>query len=162
MLGVCLQVGFQEDLVSNSEIQSAGSNSNLSFPASCGVSDEVAPDTVQRSCKSFPRAVPAPALVSATAPSLLCRLVTQHLSLGGHRHQGIEVKLGICQAALWCDRRISACSPSPSCLPSAVLTAWLRPRGGTLRAEALLLLCESVLSTHRSDPAAHCCPRECN
>lgn len=121
MLRVCLQVGFQEDLVSNSEIQSAGSNSNLSFPASCGISDEVAPDTVQRSCKSFRRAVPAPALGLATVPSLLCRLVTQHLSLGGHRHQEIEVKLGICQAALWCDRSISACSPSPSCLPSTVL-----------------------------------------
>lgn len=72
-----MQVGFQEDLVPNSEIQSAGSNSNLSFPASCGTSNEVTPDTVQRDGKSFQRAAPAPP--QAQLGSILCRLGTEHL-----------------------------------------------------------------------------------
>lgn len=99
MLRVWLQVGFQEDLVSNSETQSAGSNSNLSFPASCGISNEVTPDTVQRDCESFQRVVPTPPLGSARVRSLSCRLETQNLSLGGYRRREIEIKLGICPAA---------------------------------------------------------------
>lgn len=106
MLRVCLQVGFQEDLVSNSEIQSAGSNSNLSFPASCGISNEVTPDTVQRGGKSSPRVVPAPPL----------GLETQHPGLGGHRRQDMEVKLGISMAGR-VEHSASVCSPVPAAEP---------------------------------------------
>lgn len=93
VLGVCLQVGFQEDLVSNSEMQSAGSNSNLSFPASGGTSDAVAPDTAQRAASPPKGRRCSP---PGRGPSSVLQARNTTPSLDGHHHHITERKLGVC------------------------------------------------------------------
>lgn len=155
VLEVCLQVGLQEDLVSNSEIQSAGPNSNLSFPASCGISNEVTADSVQKD-----RSGSSPLLPSAQPGSLLSR---------GGLKRNTSTKVGTATKK----RRSSSemvrlhfgadgSGAFPSSLPVPRRQPALAPghRGSGWCAEGLtlLLMCKSVFSTQRSDPAALAAP----